>query len=49
MNKFRFLTDMRRFLDVIKELILKDLSLSGGSFTWCGGLILKQLLGLTAS
>lgn len=49
MNKFRFMTNMRRFLNVAKELSLKDLPLSGGSFTWCGGLILKQLPGWTAS
>ena len=29
---------MRRFSEVIDELCLKDLPLSGGEYTWCGGL-----------
>ena len=37
-NDFRFMANMRRLLNVIKELRLKDLPPSGGQFLWCGGL-----------
>ena len=30
-------SDMRRFLEVIEDLELKDLPLLGGPFTWSGG------------
>ena len=29
---------MRRFLEIVEDLELIDLPLTGGSFTWCGGL-----------
>ncbi|RVX05984.1 hypothetical protein CK203_018664 [Vitis vinifera] len=32
-----FNSDMRRFVEVIEELQLKDLTLFGGPFTWSGG------------
>ena len=28
---------MRHFSEVIEELLLRDLPLAGGCFTWCGG------------
>lgn len=34
----RMSTSIRHFLEVIEELHLKDLPLSSGLFTWCGGL-----------
>ena len=34
----RLSTSMRRFSKVIEELSLKDLPLTGGLFTWRGGL-----------
>ena len=34
----RISATMRRFSKVIDELCLKDLTLSGGEYTWCGGL-----------
>ena len=37
-NELSLTTEMRRFSEVIEELRLKDLSISGGQFTWCGGL-----------
>ena len=33
----RWLGDMRRFSRVIDDLVLKDLPLKGGRFTWIGG------------
>ena len=36
-NCQRLLTSMRRFSQFIEEMCLKDLPLSGGLFTWCGG------------
>ena len=34
----RLSSTMRRFLEVIKDLELRDLPLQGGLFTWSGGL-----------
>ena len=33
----RLLASMRCFSQFIEEMCLKDLPLSGGLFTWCGG------------
>ena len=37
-NSSRLSSAMRRFWEVIEELLLRDLPLDGGCFTWCGGL-----------
>ena len=37
-NCQRSLASMRRFLEIVEDLELIDLPLTGGSFTWCGGL-----------
>ena len=37
-NAPRLTTEMRRFLEVIGDLGLRDFPLAGGPFTWIGGL-----------
>ena len=33
---------MRHFSEVIDELQLRDLPLTGGSFTWCGHFLVSE-------